>query len=73
MANEGSNENKTESNHYSLGSVTFEPGARSNWHTHPAGQTLIVINGEVLYQENGKPIKTIHKGETIICSPSRLQ
>jgi 4-carboxymuconolactone decarboxylase len=60
---------KTESNHYSLSSVTFEPGARSNWHTHPAGQTLIVINGEGLYQEKGKPIKTINKGETIICSP----
>jgi quercetin dioxygenase-like cupin family protein/alkylhydroperoxidase/carboxymuconolactone decarboxylase family protein YurZ len=61
---------KTESNHYSLGSVTFEPGARSNWHTHPAGQTLIVIDGEGLYQEKGKPIKTIKKGETIICSPN---
>ena len=61
---------KTESNHYSLSSVTFEPGARSNWHTHPAGQTLIVINGEGLYQEKGKPIKTINKGETIICSPN---
>jgi hypothetical protein len=37
---------KTESNDYSVGSVTFEPGARSNWHTHPAGQTLIVITAE---------------------------
>ena len=61
---------KTENNNYSVGSVTFEPGARSNWHTHPAGQTLIVINGEGLYQEKGKSIKTIHKGETIICSPN---
>lgn len=61
---------KTESNHYSLGSVTFEPGARSNWHTHPAGQTLLVINGEGLYQEKGKPVKTIKKGERIICSPN---
>lgn len=61
---------KTESNHYSLGSVTFEPGARSNWHTHPAGQTLIVINGEGLYQERGKPIKTISKGQTIVCNPN---
>src|SRR3982751_3342204 len=53
---------KTESNDYSIGSVTFEPGARSNWHTHPAGQTLIVINGNGLYQEKDKPIRTINKG-----------
>jgi quercetin dioxygenase-like cupin family protein len=60
---------KTESNDYSIGSVTFEPGARSNWHTHPVGQTLIVINGKGLYQEKGNPIRTINKGETIICDP----
>jgi len=61
---------KTESNDYSIGSVTFEPGARSNWHTHPAGQTLIVINGKGLYQEKGMPVRTINKGETIICKPN---
>src|SRR5215213_6577690 len=60
---------KTESNNYSIAGVTFEPGARSNWHTHPAGQTLIVINGKGLYQEKGKPIKTINKGDTVICDP----
>jgi len=60
---------KTAGNDYTVGSVTFEPGARSNWHTHPAGQTLIVINGQGLYQEKGKPIKTINKGETIVCDP----
>jgi quercetin dioxygenase-like cupin family protein len=60
---------KTENNNYSVSSVTFEPGARSNWHAHPAGQTLIVINGKGLYQEKGRPIKTINKGETIICNP----
>ena len=59
---------KTGDNDYSIGSVTFERGARSNWHTHPAGQTLIVIEGRGLYQEKGKPIKTINKGETIICN-----
>ena len=63
---------KTESNDYSVGSVTFEPGARSNWHTHPAGQTLIVISGRGLYQEKGKPMKTIIKGETIIC-PANIE
>jgi len=60
---------KTGGNDYTIGSVTFEPGARSNWHTHPAGQTLIVIDGKGLYQEKGKLIKTINKGETIVCDP----
>lgn len=60
---------KTENNNFSIGSVTFEPNARSNWHTHPAGQTLIVINGTGLYQEKGKPIRRINKGETILCDP----
>lgn len=58
---------KNENNNFSIGNVTFEPNARSNWHTHPAGQTLIVIDGKGLYQEKGKPVKTINKGETIIC------
>lgn len=59
---------KSETNNFSIGSVTFEPNARSNWHTHPAGQTLIVIDGLGLYQEKGKPVRTINKGETIVCS-----
>lgn len=60
---------KTENNNFSIGSVTFEPGARSNWHTHPAGQTLLVLEGKGLYQEKGKAIRTINKGETILCDP----
>lgn len=58
---------KTANNNFTIGSVTFEPGARSNWHTHPAGQTLLVTFGTGLYQEKGKPVRTISKGETIIC------
>ena len=61
---------KTGGNDYSIGSVTFEPGARSNWHTHPAGQTLVVIDGQGLYQERGKAARTINKGETIVCDPN---
>lgn len=60
---------KTANNSFSIGSVTFEPGARSNWHRHPAGQTLLVIFGKGLYQEKGKPIKTISKGDVVICDP----
>lgn len=63
---------KNETNNFSIGSVTFEPNARSNWHTHPAGQTLIVTNGKGLYQEKGQPIKTISKGDVLIC-PADIQ
>ena len=55
----------TENNSFSIGSVTFEAGARSHW--HPAGQTLLVTNGIGLYQEKGQPIRTIKKGEVVIC------
>lgn len=52
------------------GSVTFEPGARSYWHTHNAGQILLVTNGTGYTQEKGKPIRVIHKGDIIICPPN---
>ncbi|MBA4853907.1 cupin domain-containing protein [Emticicia sp. BO119] len=48
-----------------LGNVTFEPGGRTNWHTHPKGQVLIVIEGEGFYQEKGKPAQVIKKGDVI--------
>jgi len=60
---------KNENNNFSIASVTFEPGARAFWHTHPAGQTILVTQGKGLYQEKGKPIKTISKGEVILCNP----
>jgi len=44
---------KDKNNEFSAGSVTFEPGARTNWHTHPKGQVLIVIEGNGFYQEQG--------------------
>src|SRR6266480_2888654 len=43
--------------------VTFEPCARSNWHTHPLGQTLIVTSGCGFVQSWGGPIKVIRPGE----------
>lgn len=58
---------RSANNNYAIGSVTFEPGARSNWHTHPAGQILLIIEGKGLYQEKGKPVRTISKGEIIVC------
>ncbi|VTR29429.1 Cupin domain [Sphingobacterium thalpophilum] len=53
-----------------IGSVTFEPGARTNWHYHKGGQILLVTEGTGLYQEKGKPIEIIKKGEVVKCPPN---
>lgn len=50
-------------------SVTFEPGARTAWHTHPLGQTLIVTAGAGLVQREGGPIQPIHPGDVVWFSP----
>jgi len=52
-----------------IGSVTFEPGARTNWHFHKGGQILLVTDGKGLYQEKGKPVEVIEKGGAIKCPP----
>ena len=49
--------------------VTFEPGARSAWHTHPCGQHLVVTAGVGLTQEWGQPIQEIRPGDVIWCPP----
>lgn len=56
-------------NQNSVGSVTFEPRARSKWHTHPAGQILLAIDGVGYYQEKGQPKKILRKGDAIKCPP----
>ncbi len=50
-------------------SVTFEPGARTAWHTHPLGQTLIVTAGCGRVQREDGPIEEIHPGDVIWFSP----
>jgi quercetin dioxygenase-like cupin family protein len=50
-----------------VGNVYFEPGARSNWHTHPSGQILIITDGVGYYQEKGQPRRTLRKGDVIKC------
>src|SRR2546422_5727827 len=50
-------------------SVTFEPGARTAWHTHPLGQTLIVTAGCGLAQRWGGPIEEIRPGDVVWFSP----
>jgi quercetin dioxygenase-like cupin family protein len=50
-------------------SVTFEPGARTAWHTHPLGQTLIVTSGVGRAQREGGPIEEIRPGDVVWFPP----
>ncbi len=50
-------------------SVTFEPGARTAWHTHPLGQTLVVTAGLGFAQREGGPIEEIRPGDVVWFSP----
>ena len=49
--------------------VTFEPGARTAWHTHPLGQTLFVTTGRGWVQRDGGPIEEIHPGDVVWFPP----
>ena len=49
--------------------VTFEPGARTAWHTHPLGQTLIVTSGCGWAQRDGGPVEEIHSGDVVWFAP----
>ena len=58
-----------ESAQFSGGSVTFEPGARSAWHIHPAGQRLLVTAGVGWTQEWSGPVTEVRAGDVIWCPP----
>lgn len=49
--------------------VRFDPGARTNWHTHPLGQTLYVVSGSGLTQTHGSPIRVIQAGDVVWIPP----
>ena len=49
--------------------VSFEPGARTNWHSHPLGQTLYVISGVGRFQTEGGPVREIRPGDVIWIPP----
>lgn len=50
-------------------SVTFEPGARTHWHTHPLGQTLIVTTGLGRAQKEGEPLQILRPGDVVWFEP----
>jgi quercetin dioxygenase-like cupin family protein len=53
----------------SAGSVTFEPGARTAWHTHPLGQTLIITSGFGWVQREGGPVEEVRPGDIVWFPP----
>ena len=53
-----------------MSSVTFEAGARSNWHYHLSGQILVITDGTAYYQEEGKSKQILTKGQTVKCPPN---
>ncbi|NYT41345.1 cupin domain-containing protein [Sphingomonas sp. R-74633] len=55
--------------HYGVATVTFEPGARTAWHSHPLGQTLIVTSGMGWTQCEGEAVVEIRPGDAIWCPP----
>ena len=55
-----------------VGNVYFEPGARSDWHTRPSGQILIITDGVGYHQIKGQPRQTIGKGDVVQCPPNVL-
>lgn len=57
-------------NPITAGNVTFEPGARTKWHLHPAGQIILAVDGKGYYQEKGQPKRAVHKGDVIKCPPN---
>jgi quercetin dioxygenase-like cupin family protein len=59
----------TEPSRASGGAVTFQPGARSAWHTHPLGQILIVTDGVGWIQQWGGPVQVIRKGDVVWIPP----
>ena len=50
--------------------VTFEPGARTAWHTHPLGQTLIILSGSGWVQKDGESIQEVHPGDVVWIEPN---
>ena len=53
----------------SIANVTFEPGARTNWHKHSGGQILLVVAGQGRYQEQGKDIQILNPGDVVQILP----
>ncbi len=52
----------------SIAQAVYGPSAKLDWHIHPGGQVLLITEGTGYYQERGKPIRVVHKGDVIKCA-----
>lgn len=52
--------------------VTFEPGARTTWHTHPLGQTIFIVSGIGRVQAKGGPVREVRPGDTVWFAPNEM-
>jgi quercetin dioxygenase-like cupin family protein len=53
----------------SIAMATYDAGAKLDWHIHPGGQVLLITEGTGYYQERGKRVQIVHKGDVIRCAP----
>jgi len=53
----------------SIAMATYDAAAKLDWHLHPGGQVLLITEGTGFYQERGKPIRIVHKGDVVKCAP----
>ena len=60
---------KADSMDCTVGNVTFAPGVRNSWHSHPGGQILLCTSGEGRYQEKGKPVRVLRPGDVVKIAP----
>jgi len=56
--------------HVSYGNVSFEPKARTNWHSHPGGQILFITEGKGYYQAKGQPVRLLRQGDFVEIPPN---
>ena len=63
---------KDETGTYVVNNVSFEPGGRTNWHTHATGQILLVTDGQGFYQEKDSPARPLAKGDVVVI-PSTVE
>lgn len=52
----------------SVAQAVYGAGARLDWHVHPGGQVLLITEGTGFYQERGRPVRVVHKGDVIRCA-----
>lgn len=54
---------------FGMAQAVYAPGSKLDWHIHPGGQILLITDGTGYYQEKGRPVQIVHKGDVIKCAP----